>query len=404
MNRASLAALGFALFTPLVGITAPVLEIYGTIDTGVAYVRNSSNDSESYGGGTKFGLAYGMESGNRLGFRGREDLGSGYEAHFVLESGYDPGNGRLGQGGRLFGRQSWLGVQNSSLGYLRLGRQYNFGYDYLSKLTPFGPGDFTRAGLGAAVGNARPERLSNTIKIETAEIEGLKLGVGYSFATQLPAYYADGIDVLVDQSDRASSGYNFETTNNVRSVTSGMAYRNGPLYLTATLDLYMPNASVASGNYSNISAWVIGGSYQFSGVRTSATYSQTRNGWMNALQTQSAAANGDSILFSPTSFNRLSGILVFDESIGVNSFMLGAFFDISRSDILFATFQRVAPTETMRDTLGPLVSSQQSYSIGYTHELTKRTGLYAFVSYAANYSMVPGLNTTMIGAGMRHRF
>ena len=168
MNRARRHATGIALLAPLVALAAPGVEIYGTIDTGLAYVMNSANDSGSYGGGSKFGLGYGMESGNRLGLRGREDLGGGYEAHFVLENGFDPGNGSMGQSGRLFGRQAWLGVQNSALGYLRLGRQYNFGYDYLSKLTPFGPGDFTRAGLGAAIGSAKPERLSNTCLLYTS--------------------------------------------------------------------------------------------------------------------------------------------------------------------------------------------------------------------------------------------
>ena len=405
MNRARRYATGIALLAPMVALAAPGVEIYGTIDTGLAYVMNSANDSRSYSGGTKFGLGYGMESGNRFGLRGREDLGGGYEAHFVLENGFDPGNGSMGQSGRLFGRQAWLGVQNSSLGYLRLGRQYNFGYDYLSKLTPFGPGDFTRAGLGAAIGNAKPEQLSNTIKIETAEVGGFKLGVGYSFATELAAYYASGVEVLVDQSGKAATGYNFPTVDNLRSFTSGVAYRGGPLYLTATLDVYMPNVSVANGEYSNITAWVVGGSYQFPGVRTSVAYSQTRNGWMNALQTQSVSSSGDyPLLYSPTSFNKLSGVMVFDDSIAVNAIMLGVFVDIGKTDILFGSFQATSPTASMNNALGSYVSPQQSYSIGYTHELTKRTGLYAFASYATNYSMVPGLNTTMVGAGVRHRF
>ena len=404
MKRARRYATAIALLAPMVALAAPGVEIYGTIDTGLAYVMNSANDSRSYSGGTKFGLGYGMESGNRFGLRGREDLGGGYEANFVLENGFDPGNGSMGQSGRLFGRQAWLGVQNSSLGYLRFGRQYNFGYDYISKLTPFGPGDFTRAGLGAAIGNAKPERLSNTIKIETAEIDGFKLGVGYSFATELGAYYASGIEVLVDQSGKAATGYNFPTVDNLRSFTSGAAYRSGALYLTATLDVYMPNVSVANGEYSNITAWVVGGSYQFPGVRTSVAYSQTRNGWMNAMQTQSVAPDGEKLLYNPTSFNKLSGIMVFDDSIAVNAVMMGVFVDIGKSDILFGSFQATSPTASMNNALGSYVSPQQSYSIGYTHELTKRTGVYAFASYATNYSMVPGLNTTMVGAGVRHRF
>ena len=96
--------------------------------------------------------------------------------------------------------------------------------------------------------------------------------------------------------------------------------------------------------------------------------------------------------------------MVFDESIAVNAVMMGVFVDISKTDILFGTIQATSPTASMNNALGSFVSPQQTYSIGYTHELTKRTGLYAFASYASNYSMVPGLNTTMVGAGVRHRF
>lgn len=399
-----LSFLALCLLLPALAAGAPGVEIYGTIDTGLVFASNSPNDVESYTGGSKLGLGYGMESGNRIGLRGRESLGSGLEAQFVLENGFDPGNGSMSQGGRLFGRQAWFGIHSTSLGYLRLGRQYNFGYDYLSKLTPFGPGDFTRAGLGAAVGNAKPERLSNTVKVETPEIGGFKMGAGYSFATELPAYYAVGPFVMVDQSSREMSGYNFPTADNVRSFTSGAAYRNGPLYLTATLDIYMPNAAAANGEYSNITAWVVGGSYQFPGVRTSLAYSQTRNGWMNAMQAQTTSIEGYKILYLPNSFNRLSGVMVFDDSIAVNSFQLGVFIDVGESDVLFGTAQAVTPTAAMQNALGPLIAQQQSYSIGYTHALTKRTGLYAFASYASNYSLVPGLNTTMVGAGVRHRF
>ena len=71
MNRARRYATGIALLAPMVALAAPGVEIYGTIDTGLAYVMNSANDSRSYIGGTKFGLGYGMESGNRFGLRGR---------------------------------------------------------------------------------------------------------------------------------------------------------------------------------------------------------------------------------------------------------------------------------------------------------------------------------------------
>eukprot|EP01040_Poterioochromonas_malhamensis_P026971 gene26971-34042_t len=82
--------------------------MYGVVDAGITYDNGPS-------AGTVTKLESGIESGSRLGFRGTEDLGSGLKALFVLEQGFDIDTGRSGQGGRLFGRQAWVGL-NSEYG------------------------------------------------------------------------------------------------------------------------------------------------------------------------------------------------------------------------------------------------------------------------------------------------
>ncbi|MCA3866538.1 MAG: porin, partial [Burkholderia sp.] len=71
--------------------------LYGTIDNGVNYVSNM-------GGGKAIQAVSGTLYGNRIGFKGSEDLGGGLKAIFTLENGYDANTGRLGQGGLMFGR------------------------------------------------------------------------------------------------------------------------------------------------------------------------------------------------------------------------------------------------------------------------------------------------------------
>jgi predicted porin len=58
-----------------------------------------------------------------FGFKGVEDLGGGMSASFVLEGqlGYD--TGALSQDGRIFGRQSYVGL-TTPFGEVRVGRQY----------------------------------------------------------------------------------------------------------------------------------------------------------------------------------------------------------------------------------------------------------------------------------------
>ncbi|MGC6693430.1 porin, partial [Burkholderia pseudomallei] len=72
------------------------------------------------------------------GLRGSEDLGGGLKAIFTLENGFDVNNGRLGQDGRMFGRQAFVGLSHAQYGSLTLVRQYDSLVDYLAPLTANG--------------------------------------------------------------------------------------------------------------------------------------------------------------------------------------------------------------------------------------------------------------------------
>ncbi|WP_213766851.1 porin [Caballeronia sp. dw_19] len=80
-------------------------------------------DISNQGKGTLTRMTNGGMAGSRFGFSGVEDLGNGYKAIFKLEDGFAPNTGVIEQGGALFGRQSWVGLQGPQ-GALTLGRQY----------------------------------------------------------------------------------------------------------------------------------------------------------------------------------------------------------------------------------------------------------------------------------------
>src|SRR5699024_2873316 len=115
--------------------------LYGIIDTGVGYQRVKTPEIE-YGGVTIVdkqrysktviydGTSHG-QAGSRWGLKGTEDLGNGLRAEFMLEGGIDVTTGTSNQGGRLFGRQAWLGLAGDSWGALRFGRQHNVGTDFM---------------------------------------------------------------------------------------------------------------------------------------------------------------------------------------------------------------------------------------------------------------------------------
>ncbi|MEC5408599.1 porin [Paraburkholderia sp. MPAMCS5] len=107
--------------------------LYGIIDGGISYITNAAHvDGKNR---SAIQMLSGGQAADRFGFKGVEDLGGGYKAIFTLESGFSVANGTLQQGGRLFGRQAFVGIQ-SPYGTLTLGRQKTVLYDYFYPLDP----------------------------------------------------------------------------------------------------------------------------------------------------------------------------------------------------------------------------------------------------------------------------
>ena len=96
--------------------------VYGLLDAGMTYTNKSTAEG-SRGSAVQF--MSGTAQGDRLGFKGTEELGGGTKALFALEMGFQLANGQLGQGGRAFGRSSYVGL-SGAWGELTLGRQYDF--------------------------------------------------------------------------------------------------------------------------------------------------------------------------------------------------------------------------------------------------------------------------------------
>ena len=388
-------ALFFCLSAALTVRAQSNISIYGTLDMGLAVQSSSPNTSGYYSGGSNFGVVNGGQSDNRIGFRGNEDLGGGTRVSFTLENAMSLGNGTLDQGQRLFGRQAWLGLENNSLGYLRFGRQRNFSDIYLSELTPFGPGDFSQASMGVSFGSAHAERLSNTIKVETVLMDGFRIGLGYSFSAQMPSVYATQGRLPIEPGE--TENYNYATNNNMRVVTTGIQYYNGPVYLTATYDALYPNAETAQGNFKAVTSLIFGGMYDFNLFKLSAAFGQTRNGWMNAFQTIDG-------LVQNSSFDNTNSSVVFDNQVAVNSYLIGLTLPTNEASNLFLSWQMGQPSAQMQQNYAYAITSQSVFSLGYAYAFTPLTNMYIYAGYASNYALVEGLTNSAFGIGIRHRF
>jgi predicted porin len=108
--------------------------LYGLIDEAVRFQTSAA--------GNTIGINEGAINGNRIGFKGSEDLGGGSRAIFQLESGFNVANGKFDQQSQLFGRFAWVGLQNDTYGTLKAGRQYGGTYNfYAFNFDPIGGGN-----------------------------------------------------------------------------------------------------------------------------------------------------------------------------------------------------------------------------------------------------------------------
>ena len=147
--------------------------LYGLIDAGLTYTNNQ-------GGAHNFQATSGAVNGSRWGLRGAEDLGGGLKAIFTLENGFNIMNGKLGQGGREFGRQAFVGLSSDSAGALTLGRQYDSVVDYLGPLaltgTQYGGTQAAHPFDNDNLDNSF--RISNSVKYQSLNYGGFKFGDG----------------------------------------------------------------------------------------------------------------------------------------------------------------------------------------------------------------------------------
>ena len=143
--------------------------LYGVVDANVEYVNHEQNVTATGvaipgSSGSRVAMQAGGLSSNRWGLRGVEDIGGGLKSLFVLESGFSMNDGKSQQGGRLFGRQAFVGLQGD-WGKVTLGRQYTTIFDMMANFSPSGYATQWEPVVGLLGPNFRED---NTIKYNGA--------------------------------------------------------------------------------------------------------------------------------------------------------------------------------------------------------------------------------------------
>lgn len=368
--------------------------LYGVVDEGINYQSNAN-------GHALYNLSSGVLQGSRWGFKGTEDLGGGLRALFVLENGFDINAGTLSQGGRMFGRQAYVGLSSSQYGTLMLGRQYD---SVVTSIGLFAVGDQWGGYITAHPGDL--DNFNNTVRTNNAVKYVSNTYGGFSFS---------GMYALGGQAGDF-------TGNQVWSL--GANYVNGPLNLAAAyLNARTPNvgffgnsaaAAVTPASTSLASPVTTGfisardysvaaaaGSYVFGSATLGFTYSNTR---FSNLGDLSAGAN-------PHGY---SGTAVFNNA-EVNAqyqltsaFLIGAAYDYTHGGSVAA-----------KGGEKPAASYHQ-VSVGADYFLSKRTDVYCVGVYqkasgvdsrdvtavASLNNLTPSSNNhaATVRLGIRHKF
>jgi outer membrane protein OmpU len=317
------------------------VSIYGVIDAGITYIDNQGGFSQ-----TKF--ADGVNYGNRLGFRGSEDLGGGLRALFNLEMGFNLRDGTLAQGGRSFGRQSWVGLQSDSAGTMSAGRQYDFVRDYL---TQFNYGGFASvyAGHQGDYDRISGRQMDNSVKYVSPSFGGFTFGGMFAFGEQIDSF------------------------NKKSAFSLGSGYKNGPLSI---------GAAYVRLNDTTVFPYAQTGVYSFMGLPTAAP-GTSPNAVIDLYPTTSAGFKVDKQEIAGIGFSYKFDKFLLAANTTATKFTKGP----------SSTTQNVYEIGGMYFLDGPwaLVGGYQyvtmeadrwnQYTGGVRYSLSKRTTVYGSVSY-----------------------
>ena len=179
MKKFALSSLSLALLGAAGAVHAQSsVTLYGVLDDSIQYINNNDVNGSNKG---SVALAAGNLQGDRWGLKGTEDLGGGLKAIFQLENGFNPNNGKLGQGSRLFGRQAFVGLQSDQAGTVTIGRQYDPVVDLVQAVTADNYWGSTFTTPSDVDNNDNSSRTNNAIKYTSNTYAGFQFEAMYAF-------------------------------------------------------------------------------------------------------------------------------------------------------------------------------------------------------------------------------
>ena len=344
--------------------------LYGLVDYGFNYQHvdaDTNADAQD-----SFRMMSGQNSGSRFGLKGTEDLGNGLTVGFVLENGFNADDGTLGNGGRLFGRESQVYLKGNfgTLSFGRVGQfaSANGSYQLLGKASPFSGGWQDSVGQKFVYGSAF-DRFDNMITYVTPSFNGFKVHAQYSFDTN-----TKNDNSAVDGTQHGTEGKS--TVDRYYAVAA--TYESQNLYLVGIVDSMnwgrVQYKDLPTGEELDDQIDItLGGAYDFQVVKVYATgqyfMNATTVGYKSAFEQDSTI--GDGYKFGVAE----EGADGFGIALGVG---VPAFGGTAKAQIGYMTAEANKATGWDGD---KKEIDRWDINVGYDYNLSKRTSVYTALAY-----------------------
>lgn len=340
------AAIAGLVAAPAFAIDSSVT-IYGLVDVGYSYRTDHYGEKSS-----RHGLDSGQLNGSRLGFKGVEEISPGLKAKFQIEAGVKADTGGSNQGGRVWGRQTWAGL-DFNVAEVRLGRQYTPQFNLYANADPFGLGSVAQANNIFTHILARSD---NALYATTP-------------------YYGDIFAFEGMYSKSADGDETLENAGNKSYWSVAPKFKFGKMFSAAA------NYSHAQvkGSEVSVSSWDIGGSLDFGMAKLTVVYAQPKDGLVTD-------ANGEAVKYNrwfagaTVPFGNFSLLASYaysqdknDMDLKGTQIGLGGLYNLSKRTAFYAAYSQISTSDALEASAEPLVNAGKTLDAARYYEVGDAT-------------------------------
>jgi predicted porin len=341
------------------------------VDLGVSYYENKNIAGDK---ASQWALTGSNLNSSKIGFRGTEDLGGGLAASFWLEAGVSADTGQAGStilgssatsAPQLFNRRSTVSL-SGRFGEVRLGRDYVPTFWNDTVFDPFGTNGAGSSAINVALGGLGGFGVSGANTGVPGNYVRANNTVGYFLPSNLGGFYGQLMYGLSERPeyDPGTAAQTTSISPFVGGTYAGgrFGYANGPLDVAAAYGQNTFASNYNFGGSGEVNTGNLGAAWDFGFMKLMGEYSQ--------VDVKSDLPN-------------LAVDLTYRGYLIGSTFPVGpGLIKVSYSHVDVSNAFIPANTGTVGDD-----PSSDKFAIGYVHNLSKRTQLYATAAFLKNKNM-----------------